>query len=334
MYIQLCRILDNGKLTARWGRKVTIPGVRVGRSDYRKYLLPFLFVTVPCSDMQLHLPAVCVVCAGRREVFQLLRGVYTSTSAMLAGQNRQKTISENLSNVNTPGYRAGKTAVSPFGYQLLNRVNGADTPAGGLNPMGGPIGSISSGARVSETTLKQDDGNFYETGRDLDVAISGPGYLILETEGGPRLTRQGSLQTDAEGFLTAQGHRLMSTEGDLQVHNDDNISITDEGELLVDGELRGRLAIAVPPAESQLRRDERGFLQLEGDAFEEAFVNPDGLDENGVSLQSGYLENSNVDVVTEMTQLLSGMRNYGANHTAFTVQNSTIDEVLNLLRLH
>jgi len=246
----------------------------------------------------------------------VLRGIYASASGMMAGSRSQRVIGNNIANADTNGHRAQQAVMSPFGALLI--ANSNDDPL----TAAGPLGSINLGSRVSALHTAERPGEIRETGRAADLALDGPGYFVVQGGDGPLLTRDGSFRVDEEGYLcTPEGLRVRSDTGYVQVGSG-SFEVSGDGTVLQDGESLGRIQIADPELADAEIRD--GGLVPVAEAVVEAGGPVD------TSVQQGFIESSNVDVVRELTLLMTAQRSYAANRTAMQVQEETLDEAVRL----
>lgn len=131
-----------------------------------------------------------------------MRGMYTGVSGLQAHQVMMDVIGNNIANVDTIGFKASRTKFADVFSQSL----GTSHASGGTS--GAPI-QVGLGVTLAGTELMQTQGNLQYTGRDLDVAIQGEGFLVMKgDDGGLLFTRAGSLATDANGYLYNQGAGL------------------------------------------------------------------------------------------------------------------------------
>src|SRR6201992_2610220 len=119
-------------------------------------------------------------------------GLYIAASGMLSEMVRQEQISNQLANVNTPGFKAEGNVQEGFGELLLQN-----------SKTGARVGSLSMGAEISETPLDLSPNPLHETGEPLDFGIEGEGFFEVQSGQGVRYTRHGQVTTDAEGHLTS-----------------------------------------------------------------------------------------------------------------------------------
>lgn len=242
----------------------------------------------------------------------MLRGLYVAAAGMLAEERRLDVVANNLANADTAGYkRAVAVAESPFAL-LLRRV--------GDGPVAAPVGPLGVGAAVTETAAIMTQGGLRPTGQPLDLALVGEGFFAVQTPAGVRYTRDGSFTLDAEGYLTtAAGHRVLGTAGPIKAAGAE-VTVTAEGEVLVDGRSAGRLRLAAFPAGTALAR--------EGDNL---FRAPAGVTEQAARarVRAGYLELANVEPVREMVEMMAVMRAYEAAQRAVRAHDETLGRAVN-----
>jgi flagellar basal-body rod protein FlgF len=220
-------------------------------------------------------------------------GIYVAASGALLQQMRLDLLANNLANVNSPGYRADKP---------IFRVpaDGAKGPgSGALNTNNRQ--SLSPYAPPFDSVIDLSNGSLKKTGNPLDVAISGPGFFAVDTPDGEQYTRKGSFIVDVDGNLTtADGFPVLGEGGPISVKGS-QVSIDEAGNVSADGKVAGRLKLV------SFRTPET--LEKTGDALFKANdpANPPQAAQ-AVSLSQGYLEQSNVNAVQTMTQLIETTR--------------------------
>jgi flagellar basal-body rod protein FlgG len=255
----------------------------------------------------------------------MIRALYTASTGMSAQQAQIDTTSNNLANVNTTAFKKDRAEFKDLIYQSQNFTAGA-TSANSINPTGIDIGL---GTRLSNVNKMFSQGSLKETGNNLDVAIAGKGFFkITLPNGDTAYTRDGSFKLDPDGYLvTGSGYKLDPEN----VVPDEivDISISEDGVVTgtkSDGSISdlGRMKLTNFPNPSGLK-PQGNNLYLATDA------SGDGEDidpgNNGVGIiQQGFLEGSNVELVSEMMNLITAQRAYEANSKSVT----TVDEMLSI----
>jgi flagellar basal-body rod protein FlgF len=217
------------------------------------------------------------------------RLIYTAAAGARALMQRQDGITNNLANANTPGFRADQVAfraVPVRGDGAPTRVVSLEASAG-FDDRSGPI---------------------EQTGRSLDVAIFGRGYLAVQApDGGEAYTRAGALQVNDQGVLvSAAGLPVAGEGGQLTIPPGSSVTIARDGTVSAQGatgpaQTVGKIKL-VNPEPGALRKGDDGLLRLEGG--EEA-----AADET-VRIGAGALEGSNVNVVEAMVGMIAAARQY------------------------
>ncbi|WP_261130985.1 flagellar hook-basal body protein [Bacillus sp. Marseille-Q3570] len=261
------------------------------------------------------------------------RSMITASVSMGQLQHQLDTISNNLSNSNTYGFKRRNVQFADLLVQEMNNQPNRKAEDGRLTLDGIRLGS---GARVSGTALRLEQGSVVETGRTLDVALLNPNVMFQiakRLENNVEIieyTREGSFYvTPVEGnpdqlqLTAANGDRVMGEDGPIEVPAGFNsISISGNGTIqakMPDGTVvdAGRLALAevVRPQLLESSGDNR-FRVDPGTAVGQAIAQ---VDQGEGLIQQGALEQSNVNVAHEMTQLLTTQRSYQMNARAVTM---------------
>lgn len=237
-----------------------------------------------------------------------------AAAGMSAQQTRVEVISNNLSNMSTTGYDARRAEFADLHYQQMARPGTITAADGTVLPTGVQLGL---GVRTSSVAMQPAQGALSQTGGDLDIAIEGDGFLeVTLPDGRPAFTRDGGLKRSGDGLIvTSDGH---PTVPDITIPRDARaISINAEGEVYgyfadrVEPELLGRFTLA---GFSNPRGLEAigSNLFLETEASGPSLVAAPGEDGLG-TLRQGYLEDSSVDAVKEITDLIEAQRGYELN---------------------
>ncbi|MFH0730486.1 MAG: flagellar basal-body rod protein FlgF [Pseudomonadota bacterium] len=146
-------------------------------------------------------------------------------------------------------------------------------------------------------------GDSQQTGNPLDIAIFGEGFFKVQTPQGDRYTRNGTFSLDKDNYLVTQdGYRVLG-EGGPMVLEGGQITIGDQGDIEVDGSQVGKLKIITFPNPQNLKKEGASFLSYSGNSADERTP-------ERVVVQQGVLEQSNVSVVTEMTNMMETTRSY------------------------
>lgn len=254
-----------------------------------------------------------------------MRALTIAATGMSAQQMRVETISQNLANMNTTGYNARRAEFADLHYQQLTRAGTISAADGRMLPTGVQLGL---GVRPSSVTVELAQGSLSSTGGDLDIAIEGKGYFeVTIPSGASAYTRDGGLKRSADGLIvTSDGHPV---QPEITIPDDArSISINAEGEVYayfndqVQPEQLGQFTLAGFTNSKGLEAI-GGNLFLETGASGPALVNTPGQDGIG-SLRQGFLEDSSVDAVREVTELIEAQRGYELNAKVITAADQML----------
>lgn len=243
-----------------------------------------------------------------------MRALKIAATGMSAQQMRVETISNNLANMSTTGYNARRAEFADLHYQQMARAGAVNASDGTVLPTGIQLGL---GVRPSAVSIHLAQGSLSATQGDLDVAIDGKGYLeVTMANGQIGYTRDGGLKRTGEGVIvTSDGLPIVP---EIVIPADArNLSINAEGEVYAyfadnaEGQLLGQFNLTG-------FTNPKGLEALGSNLFAETeasgppIVSTAGQDGLG-SLRQGYLEDSSVDAVREITELIEAQRGYEMN---------------------
>ncbi len=254
-----------------------------------------------------------------------MKALQIAATGMAAQQMRVDVISNNLANMSTTGYDARRPDFSDLHYQQLTRAGTVNAADGTTLPTGVQIGL---GVRPAAVTVGFAQASISATGGDLDIAIEGLGFLEVTLPSGvSAYTRDGALKRSADGLVvTADGYPVVP---DVTIPDDArSISMNADGELYayfddrVEPELLGQFTLAGFANEQGLEAIGSNLF-LETPASGPAFVSDPGTDGLG-TLRQGYLEDSSVDAVKEITDLIEAQRGYELNAKVITAADQML----------
>lgn len=243
-----------------------------------------------------------------------MRALSIAATGMDAQQTRVEVISNNLANMNTTAYMARRAEFADLHYQVERAAGASSSSDGSIVPEGVQLGL---GVRTSSISMDMSQGTLTNTSGDLDLAVEGKGFFeITLPSGEPAYTRDGAFKRTSEGLIVnSEGYRL---GGDITIPQDArSITINSEGEVFAyfdgqpDGQLIGTINLATF-ANSKGLEALGGNLYRETAASGPAIVGRAGQDGFG-TLRQGYLEESNVDVVQQISELIEAQRGYELN---------------------
>ncbi|WP_027363323.1 flagellar hook-basal body protein [Desulfotruncus alcoholivorax] len=261
----------------------------------------------------------------------MIRLMSSGVSGMINHQYRMDVIGNNISNENTTGYKSSRATFKDALYQAMG--------SGGSQQVG-------TGVDISDISNNFGQGTLEPTGRTLDVAIQGAGFFgVTDSSGKLKFTRDGSFFFDKDGFLrNSSGLNVVRPDGEPinvpELKDREKVQISETGLIY---------KVDVDPATMepiQTDLDQIGLfnfqnvsaltktgdnLFLENDRTGERYSNEDGNDGFG-TINSGYLEGSNLDIIEELAQLISTQRGYQANAKVFTTADEVLQDIIQLKR--
>ena len=250
---------------------------------------------------------------------------------MTAQQTRVEVISNNLANMNTTGYNARRAEFADLHYQQVARPGTINASDGTVLPTGVQLGL---GVRPTSVSVMLSQGSLASTGGDLDLAIEGAGYLeVTLPDGRAAYTRDGGLKRTGEGLIvTSDGYPVVP---DITIPRDArSVSINAEGEVYayfndrVEPELLGQFSLSGFTNAKGLEAIGSNLF-LETPASGPSTIATPGQDGLGV-LRQGYLEDSSVDAVREVTDLIEAQRGYELNSKVITAADQMLGAMVQI----
>lgn len=219
---------------------------------------------------------------------------YIALSQQMALRRQMDAIATNIANVSTPGYKA-------------ERIMFSEMIAGKAPYPGATTGARQPGLSfVNQVGMLRDtaEGGMTQTGNALDLAISGPGYFVVDTPAGPRYTRAGAFRLDQDGrIVTAEGHALLDQQNrPISIRpGETRIEISAKGAVTTEGGEAGRIQVAQFENEQAMRKIGAGLYETD--------QSPLPADKSA-EIRQGMIESSNVKAVSELTLMMDVMRRY------------------------
>ena len=259
-----------------------------------------------------------------------MQALRTAATGMAAQQLNVEVISNNIANMNTVGFKRQSAVFEDLLYQTKEQVGAQSSDQGNVIPTGVQIGAGVTAGSVYRITGQ---GTLTNTGNALDLAINGPGYYQVQLpDGETAYTRAGNFSVNAQGqMVTADGYQVQPT---IQIpQNSTNITISQEGQVQVmtpgntTPTVVGQMQVATFLNDAGL--DAMGNnLFMESAASGAATAGNPGAAGYGVVMQ-GYTEASNVDPVTEITNLIVAQRAYEMNSKVVTTADQMLSTAVN-----
>jgi len=260
-----------------------------------------------------------------------MRALNIATTGMIAQQFNVDTISNNIANINTTGFKRQRPEFQDLLYQDQRRVGTNSSDSGTVVPTGIQLGL---GVRTAATYRINEQGALLLTDNQFDLALQGEGFFqITLPNGETAYSRDGSFQLSSDGTLvTADGFTVQP--GITIPQNTIAVTVNQSGEVLatLDGQVQpqnvGQISLSVFPNVAGLDAIGNNLL-LESPASGAAIAGVPGQDGYGTVLQ-GFLENSNVNSVQEITYLITAQRAYELNSKVIETADQMSQTATNL----
>ncbi|MCH5251846.1 MAG: flagellar basal-body rod protein FlgF [Lachnospiraceae bacterium] len=252
----------------------------------------------------------------------MLRGLYTAWTGMVNEQKRLDVVSHNMANSNTIGYKDERVT-----SQAFDQVLGIKIRDGSQAYHNQAIGHLSLGVKIGEVYTDYSQGSIRQTSGTYDLALSGSGFFTVNVtnrngEVHTRYTRSGKFMLTKEGLLVdTDGNPVQGEGGNIMINTSaKTVSISRDGVVTADGEVIDTLKI--------VDFADYDYLVKHGDTMYEPVDGATMIDPTAEILQ-GYTEQSNVNVVKEMVDMITITRAYEANQKVIRSYDSMLDRSVN-----
>ena len=205
--------------------------------------------------------------------------------------DRQSVLSNNLANVNTAGFK---------GDQVFARL-------------------LDDATMASESVTNHGRGSVVPTGRALDIALEGGGFFMVQTPQGSRLTRNGGLTIIDQVLTDMNGNAMLGTRGPIELPEGE-VEINPQGTVLVDGQVVDQLRIVEPADLQSLEHEAGGFFRVTGTVTQD-------LAREDIRITQGALEESNVNSIEAMVDMLEVQRSYRSVERTIRVMDDVMSTV-------
>ena len=260
-----------------------------------------------------------------------MRSLDIAGTGMQAQQTNVEVISNNIANMTTTGFKRRRPEFQDLIYQNLRRVGSNSSDTGTIVPSGAQVGL---GVKTAAIYRINEQGNLQQTGNTLDLAIQGNGYFqITMPSGDTAYTRDGTFGMAADGtIVTADGYVVQPGLAIPQNATSVTVNGTGQVQVTIAGQTNpttvGQLQLAVFPNEAGL--DAQGDnLFLQSAASGNPVTGAPAATGFGTTMQ-GFVETSNVNVVTEITNLITAQRAYEMNSRVITTSDQMLSTLTNL----
>ncbi len=247
----------------------------------------------------------------------MFRGLYTAYTGMNVQQKKVDTISNNISNINTNGYKKDQIIEKSFKDVITSRIRDG--------VKNGKIGKMSLGVKVDRVYTDFSQGGLKQTDEPYDLAISGSGLFKLASfnsngEAEFFYTRDGSFTVDEENYLRSKDGLFVLSDGEKIQLDNGRLRINTDGSIYQNEFSDSKIDIVDFENLDSLRKVESSLFVASKDSLEKEFTG---------KVNQGFLEASTVNSVTEMIDLISTTRIYEGNQKIIQTYDETMSKVVN-----
>jgi flagellar basal-body rod protein FlgG len=253
----------------------------------------------------------------------MLKGLYTAYHGMINEQNRMDTMTNNLANASTVGFKKEGSTSQAFNDILAYKLKDASVGIGNVER----LGVNNPGVKIGENYTDYREGSFRVTENTYDLALQGDGFFAVEVtnrdgDTSTKYTRAGSFTLNEQGYVvTKEGDYLLDTQNNrIRINPNLDTQITRGGVIQQDGTQLAQIQVA--------DFEDYDYLEKYGDTFYQPVEGAERIDGNA-QIRSGYLEMSNVNTVSEMVNLISITRAYEANQKVLQTYDGGLDIIAN-----
>ena len=253
----------------------------------------------------------------------MVKGLFTAYTGMINEQHRMDVLTNNLANASTVGYKKEGATSQAFDEVLALKIKDTTDP-GKVKQ----LGNINLGVKIGENYTNYSQGSLRETGNTYDIALSGNGFFSVEFRNkagqtSTKYTRDGSFSLNKDGYLvTKDGDFVLGTNGRIKLDPLEITFVDKSGGIYQRNQLVATLDI--------VDFEDYNYLEHYGENY---YQPVDGAREKAGNYQtmSGYLEMSNIQVVSEMVEMISVSRAYETNQKIVQAYDSTLEIAANQL---
>ena len=263
-----------------------------------------------------------------------LKGVYTALSGAIAQSHKLDTIANNIANVNTPGYKRDDLTFQEYltSHEKAQEVMNVPRIPASIESFYDMQGGDKSYVDLKGTFTDHSQGSLRHTGNKFDVAIDGKGFFEVMTPQGVRLTRAGNFTLDGNGrLITKEGHPVLRSGGAgedpaarmITLTDSAALHISERGDVMQGEELIGQLSVVEVAETDVLQKVGNSMYGFRPNMPAEVTAT------ERPSLKTGFLEMSNVNIVKEMTDMITTNRIFETTQKAISVYDQMADKVVN-----
>jgi len=247
----------------------------------------------------------------------MVRGLYIAGTGMLLQRRRMETITNNITNAETTGFKKEFNVAHSFDEVMTRRINESYN----TSVLGRRVGPLNLGTQVDQLHLDFTQGSLETTDRSTDFALIGDGFFVIQTPDGERYTKSGHFYLNNDGFLVdAEGNFVLGENGPINVGGLEFYSDSSGNIFGADRNYIDTLRVVSFEDNESLRKQGTNYYFSEVPPLAEA---------HPYSIAQGFLEMSNVDIGREMVDMLAMFRAYETNQRMVTMIDETVGRAVN-----
>ncbi len=246
----------------------------------------------------------------------MLRSFYIAGTGMLTQRAKMDVIINNLTNVDTTGYKADQVITQSFPDMLLDRLNDPSILSQTR------VGPQNTGVFVDQLVTNFSSGPMETTNLQTDFALNGNGFFTIQTPQGIRYTRSGNFQVDVNGtLLTQEGYYVVGQNGGLINVGTGEFTVSGNGTIFVNGQATGQMRI--------VQFADNGVLRKAGDNLYYPYNGEQPAVMQNPAVAQGMLEGSNLEIGREMAEMLVTNRAYESNQRMLKMVDESLAKTVN-----
>lgn len=244
----------------------------------------------------------------------MLRGMYTSISAMVNLQNSQTIITNNIANANTTGFKEEKLMSKAFEDVLISNNDKYSNGKGHFQE----LGKLNFGVKMDEVATNYEQGSIVETENQTDFAINGKGFFtVRDNEGNVFYTRDGAFNINRDGYLvTSSGYSVLNSNNQSIYVGNSSISVDNNNNVILSSGEIHKFNIVDFEDYNLLKKVGSNLYTGQG-------ANPT----NNYRVKNNQIEGSNVDIIQSTADLMANLRAFEANQKVVQVMDSTLSKI-------
>lgn len=246
----------------------------------------------------------------------MLRSFYIAGTGMVTQRSKMNVVINNITNMDTSGYKSDQVLTRSFPDLLLDRLNDSSI----LNSY--YVGPQNTGIYVDELSTNFAQGPAEQTDVQTDLMLAGDGFFVVQTPGGVQYTRAGNFTVDSQGILkTQEGFQVLGIGGPINVGTE-NFTVREDGTVYnAEGALVGTLRI--------VQFEDNGVLRKMGNNNYVPYNNEQPAAAVGTKVMQGMLEGSNVDSARVVAEMMLTQRVYESSQRMLQMIDSSLEKTVN-----